>query len=212
MGTREVCVIGAGPRGLSVVERICTNAHTPTERTVVHLVDPYVGRGGRVWRTEQSPSLLTNTVASQVTMFTDDSVVCSGPVRPGPSLYEWARTLPLDPFLAYPDWVLAEAERLGPDSYPSRAFYGYYLNAVLRYVRETAPGHVSVHLHARTAVALSEERDGSLTVRMADGTRLAGLAAVVLAQGHVDMPPGAEEARLQRLASASGLRYLPSGS
>ena len=34
-----------------------------------------------------------NTVASQVTLYTDDSVDCEGPIRPGPSLYAWAAAL-----------------------------------------------------------------------------------------------------------------------
>jgi len=41
-----------------------------------------------MWRTSQPGELLMNTVASQVTLFTDDSVDCAGPTVPGPSLYE----------------------------------------------------------------------------------------------------------------------------
>lgn len=51
-----------------------------------------------------------NTVTSQVTLYTDETVVCSGPIRPGPTLYEWAD----DP-------------NMGPDDYASREHYGHYL-------------------------------------------------------------------------------------
>ena len=178
---------------------------------VVHLVDPFVCCGGRVWKTGQSRSLMMNTIASQVTVFTDESVACKGPIRPGPSLYEWAKTLPLmEPFDRYPAEVLAEAEGdFGPDSYPSRALYGYYLNWVLRRLCQTTPSGVSLRLYAQTAVALDEAEDGVLVVRLADGSSVDGLSAVVLAQGHVDMPLGEEECRLSRLAAASGLKYVP---
>lgn len=91
----DVCIIGAGPRGLSVLERLCANSrHFPAHRAItVHVVDPYVPGPGRVWRTDQSRHLLMNTVACQVTVFTDESVDMAGPLAPGPSLYEWARTL-----------------------------------------------------------------------------------------------------------------------
>jgi L-aspartate N-monooxygenase (nitrosuccinate-forming) len=190
-----ICVVGAGPRGLSVVERLCANASLSPEPVVIHLVDPFLGRGGRVWTTEQSPLLLMNTIASQVTMFTDDSVDCEGPVVRGPSLYEWARTLDVP---------------LGPDDYPTRALFGYYLNWVLRRLHAAAPPGVTIIEHRRRAVAVEDEAIGfGQVVTLDDGHRLTGLSAVVLAQGHVDMPADDEERRLARFAAERGLTYLP---
>ncbi|MGO4428439.1 FAD/NAD(P)-binding protein, partial [Streptomyces sp. MCAF7] len=140
----DICIIGMGPRGLSVLERICANArHTgPDTQITVHVVDPHPAGAGKVWRTAQSRHLLMNTVASQVTMFTDDSVDLEGPLAPGPSLYEWARFLTLmGPFdrYQYRPLILEEAAALGPDSYPSRAFYGHYLEWVFHRVVSAAP-------------------------------------------------------------------------
>ncbi|PPK68379.1 FAD/NAD(P)-binding protein [Actinokineospora auranticolor] len=190
---RRICVVGAGPRGLSVVERLCANAVEPLH---VHLVDPHAGSGGRVWSVRQPPSLLMNTVASQVSMFTDPSVDCAGPIVPGPSLYEWAREV------TEPAWVVAEARSLTPNTYPTRAFYGHYLDWVLARVCRSAP----VFLHRRTAVALDESPDGSQVVTLDDGTVLDGLAAVVLAQGHVEMPVLGD---LAEFAEERGLGYWP---
>ncbi len=91
----DVCVIGVGPRGLSVLERLCANARRfpALGALTVHVVDPHVPGPGQVWRTDQSRHLLMNTVACQVTVFTDDSVDMAGPLAPGPSLYEWARAI-----------------------------------------------------------------------------------------------------------------------
>jgi hypothetical protein len=209
----EICVVGLGPRGLSVVERVCANAMADGHVTTLHVVDPYLGEGGRVWRTAQSNVLLMNTVASQVTMFTDATVACDGPVRTGPSLYEWATLLlPTEPVGAHPVWVHDEATGLGPDSYPTRAFYGFYLRWVFERLTRFAPGTVTIQTHGANAVALVDEPDGTQTVTLSTGDRLTGLRSVVLALGHLDMPPTAAEQELHDLAAANGLVYVPPGN
>ncbi|MFG2951509.1 FAD/NAD(P)-binding protein [Streptomyces adustus] len=208
-----LCVIGAGPRGLSVVERVCANAAVTGQRTVLHLVDPYLRLGSRVWRVNQPPMLLMNTVASQVTMFTDESVTCEGPVSRGPSLYEWAKLLErLEPFVPYPPHVYEEAARLGPDSYPTRALYGRYLGWVFDRLVRTVPEHIAIEPHGTPAVAVRDEAGGTQTVTLANGTRLTDLDAVVLALGHVDMPLTGPEQELDAFAARHGLGYIPPGN
>ncbi|MEV6163358.1 FAD/NAD(P)-binding protein [Streptomyces sp. NPDC052052] len=210
----HIGVVGAGPRGLSVLERLFAQERKSPrrERLTVHLVDPFPPGPGRVWRTRQSAHLLMNTVASQVTLFTDSSVRVEGPIEEGPSLYAWARELACQEESAAPDaGTLAEARRLGPDSYPTRAFYGHYLEWVRRRLLATAPSHVTVRSHVARAVALDHPAgpDGPQTLLLDDGTELAGLDAVVLAQGHVPALPTAGERRLVDFAARHGLTYLP---
>ncbi|MCK1822744.1 FAD/NAD(P)-binding protein [Streptomyces sp. XM83C] len=210
-----LCLVGAGPRGLSVLERICANerAAAPSPRRVtIHLVDPCRPGAGRVWRTDQSRLLLMNTVASQVTVFTDDTVTMQGPVEPGPDLYEWARSVvlasPADRFGAA---TYAEAAELHPDAYPTRAFYGSYLEYCYRRIVRRAPAHCRVVEHRTYAVALRDESDtpgGPQVLTLADGTRLRGLDAVVLAQGHVPLRESAQESAWRRAAARHGLTYI----
>ncbi|WP_262508673.1 FAD/NAD(P)-binding protein [Streptomyces spongiicola] len=209
-------MVGAGPRGLSVLERLLAQERkSPSaSRLTVHVVDPHPPGPGRVWRTDQSRELLMNTVASQVTVFADASVNLVGPVEDGPSLHEWARdvaagTIPV-PGEGGAD-ALEEARRLGPDDYPSRAFYGHYLDWVFRTLAADAPGHLEIRVHREVAVALDDEsgvHGGRQTLLLADGTRLPGLDAVVLAQGHVPVRATAEEQRLGAFAAEHGLVYL----
>ncbi|MDI9883336.1 FAD/NAD(P)-binding protein [Streptomyces sp. HNM0645] len=214
-GTRlEVCIVGAGPRGLSVLERLLANErHRPTHRTVtVHVVDPSAPGAGNVWRPEQSQHLLMNTVASQITVFTDDSATIEGPVEPGPSLYEWAKSLALlgDP-ADHDAEVLAEAERLGPDAYPTRAFYGRYLHDCFQRVVANAPAHTEVRVHRSRAVAMADTHGvpgGPQGIRLEDGTRLNELDAIVMAQGHVPARLSAREARTASLARIHHLTYI----
>ncbi|MCT9081558.1 FAD/NAD(P)-binding protein [Streptomyces fulvoviolaceus] len=190
----SVALVGAGPRGTSVLERLCASAPEllpPGVRLTVHVVDPAPPGPGRVWRTAQSAELLMNTVASQVTLFTDDSVDCSGPITPGPSLHTWA------------------GGELGPDDYPTRALYGRYLEWVFsRTVRE-APESLRVETHAARAVGLDDAPDGSQSLTLDDGRRLTGLSAVVLAQGHLPVAADAAQRRLAAYAERHGLHHIP---
>ncbi|WKX70111.1 FAD/NAD(P)-binding domain-containing protein [Streptomyces sp. XD-27] len=191
-----IAVVGSGPRGTSVLERLCASAAELASgaRLTVHVVDPAPPGSGQVWRTAQSGELLMNTVASQVTLFTDASVDCAGPVRPGPSLYEWAAGHGLE---------------LAPDDYPTRALYGRYLEWVFARVVRDAPDGVTVRTHAARAVRLEEQASGEQVLTLDDGGRLAGLSAVVLAQGHLPAVPDEAEERFAGYAAAHGLRYYP---
>src|SRR5918999_4180173 len=77
-----VAIVGAGPRGVSVLERIAASAPDLLGggSLEVHLVDPYPPGGGHVWQSGQPGHLLMNTVAAHATVFTDDSVLCEGPI------------------------------------------------------------------------------------------------------------------------------------
>lgn len=220
-------LIGSGPRGLSVLERLCANARSqPSGSTVhVHVVDPYPPGSGKVWRTDQSRRLLMNTVAGQISVFTDSSVDLDGPLEPGPSLYEWAAEL-----LAgrYGDGVAAhvraEARALGPDTYPTRAFYGHYLQWAYRRIVEGAPAGLTVTAHAALATALDDDPDtdpgtdpdadpdaegGALQrVVLDDGTVLAGLHAVILCQGHLPARASAAEREFASRARRAGLVHI----
>ncbi|KAI1139080.1 FAD-NAD(P)-binding-domain-containing protein [Hypoxylon sp. FL0543] len=162
----EVAIVGMGPRGTSVLERICASA-----------------------------SDILVLVSSQVTLFTDDSVVCSGPIRPGPSLYEWVAQ-------NHPD------VKLGPDDYPTRALYGRYLEWVFSEVLRRAPSDVKVEVHAARAVRLDNELYGRQALTLSNGRTIFGLAAVVLAQGHLPLVQDAQQQQLARYAKQHGLRHF----
>ncbi|WP_067226495.1 FAD/NAD(P)-binding domain-containing protein [Streptomyces sp. NBRC 109706] len=210
----RVCVIGMGPRGLSVLERICANARheAPPGGVTVHVVDPHPPGAGQVWRVDQSRRLLMNTVASQVSAFTDETVVMEGPLEPGPSLYEWAAGL-LEPRedVGLDGELLREARELGPDDYPSRALCGAYYRWVFARIVDKAPRRVRIDVHRQRAVALSDEPGPGprQRVRLADGRTLEELHAVVLTQGHLPLLPEPEESALAGFAATHRLRYTP---
>ncbi|MGW9367803.1 FAD/NAD(P)-binding protein, partial [Streptomyces albidoflavus] len=124
--TPALVVVGAGPRGTGVLERIAANlAEVYGDHPLdVHLVDPHPPGGGRIWRHDQSPLLWMNSHAEDVTLFTDDTVEMAGPVTPGPDLAAWAAayrasTLPPPAVAAGPE-LDAEIRGLAPDGFASR--------------------------------------------------------------------------------------------
>ncbi|MEZ0069967.1 hypothetical protein ABIA32_006015 [Streptacidiphilus sp. MAP12-20] len=199
-----------------MVERLCANARSAPEGSTVHIhvVDPYPPGTGKVWRTDQSRLLLMNTVAGQISVFTDASVDLRGPLEPGPSLHEWAVALESGEITGdHPAHVLAEARELGPDTYPTRAFYGRYLGWAFRRIVDRAPDAVSVTVHRARVVTLDDATDAAhgprQRVTLDDGTVLDELDAVILCQGHLPARPNRAEQEFASRARQAGLIHIP---
>lgn len=208
----HTAIVGLGPRGLSVAERLCANADSLLahgQELVIHLIDPHVFDGGQVWRSTQDRVLLMNTVACQVTVFVDDTVDCDGPVVAGPSLYEWARSIALVGAPSVPEAVRAEALTLGPDDYPSRPFYGSYLQWARDRIIWSAPPAVSFVSHQAMAVDVRDAPDGLQEVVLHTGEIITSLQSVVLALGHQPHHLGETETALREYALRHDVRYIP---
>src|SRR5213595_3960840 len=86
-----IVFIGGGPRTAGILERLAANKPGLFEGPLsVHIVEPYEPGSGRIWRYDQTPGLLLNSMATDITMFTDSSVACDGPFVDGPGLASWA--------------------------------------------------------------------------------------------------------------------------
>ncbi|MGK7235816.1 FAD/NAD(P)-binding protein [Streptomyces hygroscopicus] len=216
----EIAIIGAGPRGLAVLERLCANERVQPSRTrvLVHVIDAAPPGAGAVWRTDQSRHLLANTVACQITLYSDAASRIDGPVEPGPNLYEWAASLPVTrphggaAGSAYDTATLVEARSLTPNSYPTRALCGQYFADGFSRVVAGSPAHVEIRVHQSRAVAMADTHGypgGPQGIRLADGTRLNHLDAVVLAQGHLPTVPTPQEERTASLSRINRLAYFP---
>ncbi|MBT2231601.1 FAD/NAD(P)-binding domain-containing protein [Nonomuraea sp. NEAU-A123] len=186
-----IAVIGAGPTGTCLVERICANAPELVGDSVldIHVVDPHPHGAGRVWRTDQPDLLWANSAAADITIHTDGSVRCEGPIQQGPSLAEW---LGCDPGFFAPRPVLSR----------------YLSHAFERAVR-TAPRNVRVHAHRAVALDVADLRAGQ-RLELSDG-RWLEVDAMVLAQGHQSVLPSSQEVEQAAFAARRGLAYLPTG-
>ncbi|MFE1476351.1 FAD/NAD(P)-binding protein [Streptomyces cyaneofuscatus] len=205
-------VIGGGPRGTGVIERIAANAlelygDLPLD---IHLVDPYPAGGGRIWRPDQSPLLWMNSMAEDVTMFTDETVELAGPVVAGPALHAWAEDVRAG--RVTPDAepaVLAEIRGLTGQDFPSRRLQSAYLRWTYERALAALPPSITVHEHRTTALSVTGPRGSRQRVRLKDRTEPLLADLVVLAVGHLDAEQEPEQAELSDFAARHGLIHLP---
>lgn len=192
-----VVIVGAGPRGTGILERIAANAPagqagwdfatgTPLD---IHLVDPYPPGGGRIWRQDQSPLLWMNSQAEDVTMFGDESVRLAGPLHTGPTLHEWAG--------------------IAGRTFADRRLQGGYLNWVYEKSLAALPSGITVHYHPRRALRVTGPRKGRQQVWLDGSAQPLSADLVVLALGHLDAALDEEQRALADHARRHGLTYLP---
>lgn len=212
---RDLILIGGGPRATLLLERLTANAALLAPGSVhVHLVEPFSPGSGRIWRREQSPLLKLNSMAQDVTMFTDASVECAGPHHDGPSLAEWRDAVlegrlsdvpPLDEDLR------RQLQDLGPQDFPTRRLQSVYLEWFFQRTVDRFGDRLHLTVHRDTAVGIHREGSDSWRVQLAGGTELAA-DAVVVAVGHTESAPPEESAILSRFAAehaAHGVVHVP---
>ncbi|MFF1740228.1 FAD/NAD(P)-binding protein [Streptomyces mirabilis] len=187
----SLVIVGAGPRGTGLIERIAANAPElyAGSGLDIHLVDPHPPGAGRIWREAQSPLLWMNSHAEDVTMFTDETVVMDGPVRPGPTLHEWAA--------------------IDGRTFADRQLQGAYLSWVHEQAVAALPPDVTVHHHPCRALRVSGPREGRQQVWLEGRPRPLLADLVVLAIGHLDAELDQEQRELATYARAHDLVHLP---
>ncbi|MET9529784.1 FAD/NAD(P)-binding protein [Streptomyces sp. NPDC006649] len=198
-----LAVIGAGPRGLGILERLIAHCLTAPFPVTVHVVDPRPPGAG--FHTPGQPDhLLLNTVCSQLSVFPDAHMV-RGPVPlAGPSLHAWCRERDLrvaeDGFTVRP----GEGREIRPNDFLPRRLLSEYLIWAGEEILGAAPACLTLIRHRTMAVDVrpgafgSNEAHrrgswGTEIVVLADGSRF-GADAVFVTVGHhaLYLPAGPE--------------------
>lgn len=154
-----MAVIGGGPRGTSVVERLIARHRAlgaAAAGLVIHVVEPHDPGPGHIWRTDQSRLFLMNTPCLYPT------VVPVGPAAAGiaeapiaVSFDEWRRRVNEGLVPGTQPADIAECAALASSDFPSRALYGRYLTWMFaELVRQAGPG-IRVEHHRKEAVGLA---------------------------------------------------------
>ncbi|MFM9615549.1 FAD/NAD(P)-binding protein [Streptomyces sp. V2] len=191
----RIAVVGSGPRGLAVVERLAVRLResAPKRPVEIVLVDKDEVGAGRVWRTDQNPVFLMNTACGEVTMFSGPAD--DGPARAGagPSLGQW--------------WAANDDCCPGPNAYAPRVLYGEYLGFFLQSVQDSLPDHATLRRHTGHVTALRAAGD-TWRLSCSDGT-LIDADRVILATGHPHPELPADQARFADFAhTRPALRHL----
>lgn len=163
MKKSRIGIIGIGPRGLSLLERIVANERQrPSGPIEVVLFDPNVPGAG-CHDPAQAEFHLVNTVAGQLTLFADASVVDAGPVMEGPSFHQW-----INQQSDIGAGNLVGGERASPDGYYGRGLFGRYLQWAFRYVCALAPPNVTIIVEAAEVLRARREDDEAWVLETAD--------------------------------------------
>lgn len=212
-GTPHIAIVGAGPRGISVIERIGALLASRVDRTplTLHVIDSEQIGAGAVWRTDQTRTLCMNTLAGAVTLFTEPGATVRAPIRPGPTLYEWILLLRDDGHLIDPSHTATylanpvdeqvkrtfaeEILSTRIDSNPSRALYGAYLTWCYQVALAGLPDFVTVHEHRARAFSVTDTGNGTDRISLSDGNLLTA-HSTILAPGWIQPGPNDEERRL----------------
>ena len=208
----SIAIIGAGPRGISITERLAAYLRaTPSKDPLtLHIIDNAQIGAGRVWDTTQTHTLCMNTLAGAVTLFTEPGATVGAPILEGLTMYEWIQALRGEhshPLMRahphpLPTSFTEEIRATRPESNPSRALYGEYLRWVWQVALAQLPEYVTVVEHNTRAVSIHE--DGVTdAIQLADGTVIHA-DATVLATGWV--LPGMSPA--QQAFADSGVTYI----
>ncbi|MFH9425148.1 FAD/NAD(P)-binding protein [Streptomyces sp. NPDC017529] len=177
-----VAVIGVGPRGLGVLERLVSRCAARPLPVTVHLVDPRPpGPGFHL--ADQPDHLLLNTVCTQVTAFADERMVDGPAMTKGPSLHEWCRSRDLR---LGDDGHTVRAGRgreIEPNDYLPRRLLHEYLAWAADRIRAAAPECMRLVWHRTEALDVRPGPADRETVVLADGTAV-DADAVFVTVGH----------------------------
>jgi uncharacterized NAD(P)/FAD-binding protein YdhS len=212
MKETRITIVGMGPRGLSVLERMLEHAHSlqaPAKLTI-DIVDPNeCGQGSHP--SAQPEHLLINTVASQVTMFAPVSVAGG---EHGPSLVDWAQASGYrrvgNRFVRTSD---GSGAAITPFDYLPRFLLGEYLSWVFHRIVARLPASFSIR-HRRSRVVDLAPGAAGFDVKLQDGSAYR-TDYVFLTTGHGFRKFTAEDARHaefagRRAADNARLAYFAS--
>jgi hypothetical protein len=207
----NIVLVGAGPRNLTLAERLLSHAQQTTESVDITLYDPFP-IGGRVWNPDQDPTFLMNTVTQQLTLFTDPSVPNRAQALYGPNFYEWATTQAAD-FIQLRDYkneevFMDELTRINPNRFTSRALFGVYGQWFFEHLGAHLPGNVTLSYERKSVLDVVDNGDKTFTVHFDDDSTVVA-DRVIMTLGNTDNKLVGDELAFQEYADANeNLMYL----
>jgi hypothetical protein len=161
----RAAIIGAGPRGTSVLERLLAHAaahaaaHPGSASLHIDVIDPFPAGPGHVWQPGQSRLYLMNTQSFYPTVIPEESRLA--PPVAGTTFDRWRARQRREPAPSLTPDERSELAALGSRDFPSRALYGRYLRCTLDELTAELPHGVTVSFHETTAVSVRPSADGT---------------------------------------------------
>lgn len=184
----HIGIVGGGPRGLVVLERLTHYATKYDIPLVISVIDPQQPGAG-----VHSPSLpeykMLNTVAGQITLFPDENMLAaSEESRPVYTFIEWCRQ-----HKSLPDfWYTHENWRLCSWDFLPRSWLGEYLQWAYDHIVSQASPEVTVRHVPAAAVDIDRVTDQKFMIFLSN-EEILQVDAVYLTTGHGHGPGEASE-------------------
>lgn len=174
----KISIVGIGPRGLSLIERIIAHANQiPEVHFQLFLFDKSEFGPGCHWM-QQSDKHLMNTITSQITQFSISSETDLVDRFKGPD---------------FEDWITEYAERnpelnieIGGDKYHPRAYFGVYLQEAFQKLMQKIPSNIEVQVVKEYVTSANRNEDGTWNL-IANGIAYQNFNFLFLTTGH-NMP------------------------
>lgn len=206
----QVAIIGAGPRGLSVAERLI-NLADDKKQLDIQIYDPYA-IGGRVWDPfiPQNQLFLMNTVIEQITLFNDESIENGGKPLSGPNMLQWLET-EAEPFLtAHTEFDAQYRHEMltltQPGDFSSRGMMGIYAAWYFEWLMRRVRSNHTLNFTKQTVTQVTPI-GSSFQLELADGTPILS-DYVVMALGHSENKLNDEEMFFKSFAQDHQLQYV----
>ncbi|KPN87675.1 FAD/NAD(P)-binding protein [Pseudomonas nunensis] len=187
----KVAIIGMGPRGLTVLERMLEHARTlpAGKRLQVEIFDRRpLGEG--VHDSQQPDHLLINTVSSQVTMFAPSSI--AGAAGQGLSLVQWAR---LEGYRRigglFCRTCVDSSEPITDADHLPRSLLGEYLAWFYNHLAQQLPSTITLNPRPHNVIDLIPRHEGYDVVL--DNGEVSQVDYAVITTGHGNREPTAQD-------------------
>lgn len=205
----KLCVVGGGPRGLALIERLISK-YNPTDKKIsIYWFDDSLHGPGRIWNPYNPTYFLMNTVCSQLSAFPDGSTGFNDEYIPGPTMYEWICSENSLHWLSGDEELVRQRKEINENSYPSRTLYGAYLSWSAEKIISSRNANISlVILNDRVKEIIKNE---PMRKVIASSGAVYEFDYVMLALGHINSSMNEDEINKENELRSCGVYYIPSG-
>lgn len=184
MKHQVITLVGCGPRGITLLDRLLANIEQVEEKSAVLLNIVSAGDlGCGVHERAQPESLLVNTIACQITLFSDETVIGAGPVTQGMCFYTWAQAVGYKYDEENHRYNKTKGREIDPNDYLPRAIFGEYLHWAAKDIIEKLSQHITIQIFDAPVTELKKINHNLFELHLDNGLKWRS-DYVLLATGH----------------------------